>query len=85
VHYTTDDYVSEDMARYLDTVDHCAAEERMFEHVGSRPPPWLSYCQNPRPHRRGFWTGEMIAEENERLKTEWEEKHGKTPLRDSSN
>ncbi len=46
------------------------------EYIEREPRPWLSYCKNPRPFRTGRIYGWEITEENERLRREWEAKHG---------
>jgi len=79
----TDVFVSESEARQHDAWDHCADEAKADSAGYPLPPPWLSYCRNPRPLMTGFVTGRMRAEENAKLKREWEEKHGKTPLREN--
>lgn len=72
--------IPESWAKGWETRDHCAEEERAFRERGFKPPPWESYCHNPRPLRTGLITGESLVEESRELKREWEERHGLTPL-----
>ncbi len=78
----TELHIPEFWAEIHEKKDHCAEEEALVAMGGTRPEPWLSFCQNPRPLRTGIITGEIIDEEIATLKREWEEQHGTTSVRD---
>jgi len=77
---TTRITIPESWAEGWENRDHCAAEERLYPNKADRPPPWESYCHNPRPLRTGLITAESYWEERMELKREWDERHGLTPL-----
>ena len=77
-------YVSEAWARNHARKDHCAEEEEAARKGWRIPPPWQSYCHNPRPLKAGYVTSAEYDAEQKTLKREWEERHGATPLRDGT-
>jgi len=77
---TTEIRIPKGWAKGWETRDHCGREEIHFRATGYKPPPWESYCHNPRPLTTGLITGESLIEESRELKREWDERHGLTPL-----
>lgn len=72
--------IPESWAKGWETRDHCGIEERQFRETGYKPPPWESYCHNPRPLRTGLITAESLEKESQELKREWDKRYSLTPL-----
>lgn len=76
--------IPEHWAKWWAKIDHCALEERNLRETGYKPPPWESYCHNPRPLMTGTINAETSAKESQRLKREWDERHGLAPTESDS-
>jgi len=77
-------HIPEHWAKWWAKRDHCADEERYFRLTGYKPPPWESYCHNPRPLETGTHSRASRAELSRELKREWDQRHGLTPLGNDS-
>lgn len=77
---TREVHIPEHWAKWWDKRDHCADEEEQLRETGWAPPPWVSYCRNPRPLETGTFSRASRAKLNQELKRDWDERHGLTPL-----
>ncbi len=71
-HAVTGMFVSEAWVRNHARKDHCAEEEEAVRKGWRIPPPWQSYCHNPRPLKAGYVTATAYWAEQVALKREWE-------------